>query len=94
MASTDKDTVDAGLIRPSRNEFGSPILFTRKADGSLPFCTDYKSMNEVTRKDAYPLSHLVDTLDELKDASIYTHLHLASGFRQVGVRDEDVHKTA
>jgi hypothetical protein len=30
-----KDAVDAGLIRPSYNEFGSPILFVRKANGSL-----------------------------------------------------------
>jgi hypothetical protein len=35
-----------------------------------------------------------DTLDELKDVNFYTHLDLASGFWQVRVRDEDVHKTA
>jgi hypothetical protein len=35
-----------------------------------------------------------DTLDELKDAKFCTHLDLASGFRQVRVRDHDIHKTA
>jgi hypothetical protein len=35
-----------------------------------------------------------DTLDELKDANFYTHLDLASGFWQVRVRDQDIHKTA
>jgi hypothetical protein len=35
-----------------------------------------------------------DTLEELKDANFYTHLDLASGFWQVRVRDQDVHKTA
>jgi hypothetical protein len=30
-----KDAVDASLICPSYNEFGSPILFVRKACGSL-----------------------------------------------------------
>jgi hypothetical protein len=30
-----KDAVDVGLIRPNYSEFGSPILFERKADGSL-----------------------------------------------------------
>jgi hypothetical protein len=42
---------------------------------------------EVTRKYAYPLPRMDDTLDELKDANFYTHLDLASGFWQVRVRD-------
>jgi hypothetical protein len=89
-----KDAIEAGLIRPSYNEFGSPILFLRKADGSLRVCIDYRGLSEVTRKDAYPLPRVDDTLDELKDANFYTHLDLASGFWQVRVRDQDIHKTA
>jgi hypothetical protein len=89
-----KDAVDAGLIRPNYSEFGSPILFVRKANGSLCMCIDYRNLNEVTRKDAYPLSRVDDTLDELKDANFYTHLDLASAFWQVRVRDQDIHKTA
>jgi hypothetical protein len=89
-----KDAVTVGLIRPIYSEFGSPILFVRKADGSLRLCIDYLGLNEVTRKDAYPLPRVDDTLDELKDANFYTHLDLASGFWQVRVRDHDIHKTA
>jgi hypothetical protein len=89
-----KDAVDASLIRPSYSEFGSPVLFVRKADGSLRLCIDYRGLNEATRKDAYPLPRVDDTLDELKDAKFHTHLDFACGFRQVRVRDKDVHKTA
>jgi hypothetical protein len=64
-----KDVVDAGLIRPRYNEFGSPILFVRKADGSLRLCIDYLGLSEITRNDAYPLPRVEDTLDELKDAN-------------------------
>jgi hypothetical protein len=89
-----KDVVEAGLIRPKYSEFGSPILFVRKADGSLRLCIDYRGLNEVTRKNAYPLPRVDDTLNELKDADFYTHLDLASWFWQVRVRDHDIHKTA
>jgi hypothetical protein len=89
-----KDAVDPCLIRLSYSEFGSPITFVRKADGSLRWCIDYRGLNEVTRKDAYPLPRVDDTLDELKDANFYTHLDLASGFWQVRVRDHDINKTA
>jgi hypothetical protein len=72
--------MEVGLIRPSHNEFGSPILFVRKAYGSLRLCIAYRGLNKDARKDAYPLPHVDGTLDELKDANFYTHLDLASCF--------------
>jgi hypothetical protein len=57
-----KDGVKAGLIRPSHKEIGSAILFVRKAYGTRP-CIDYRGLNEVTRKDAYPLLRVDDTLE-------------------------------
>jgi hypothetical protein len=89
-----KDAMDTTLIRPSHSEFGSPILFVRKAYGSLRLCIDYRGLKDVTRKDAYPLPRVDDTFDELKDANFYTHLDLAYGFWQVRVREHDIHKTA
>jgi hypothetical protein len=89
-----KDAMEAGLIRPIYSEFGSAILFVLKVYGSLRLCIDYRGLNEVTRKDAYPLPREADTLDELKDAKFHTHLDLASGFWQVRVREQDVHKYA
>jgi hypothetical protein len=71
--------MDDGLIRPNYCEFGTPIHLVRKAYGSLRLYIDYRGLNEVTRKDAYPLPRVDDTLDELKDANFYTHLDLASG---------------
>jgi hypothetical protein len=41
-------------------------------DGSLGLCIDcidYRCLNKVTRKDAYPLPRVDDILDELKDAN-------------------------
>jgi hypothetical protein len=69
-------------------------FFVRKANSSLRLCIDYRGLNELTRKDAYPFPRVDDTLDELKDASFYTHLDLESDFWQVRVRDEDVRQTA
>jgi hypothetical protein len=47
---------------------------------TLRLCIDYRGLNEVTRKDAYPLLRVDDILDELKDAIFCTRLDLASGF--------------
>jgi hypothetical protein len=86
--------VDAGLNRPSHNVFGSPFLFVRKAYGSLRLSIDYRDLNGITRKYAYLLPRVDDTLDESKDANVYTHIDLASTvFWQVRVREEDIRKT-
>jgi hypothetical protein len=66
----------------------------RKADDSLRLYIDYRGLNEVTRKDAYPLPRVEDTLDELKDANFYYHHDLACGLWQFRVRDHDIHKIA
>jgi hypothetical protein len=84
------DAIDAGLLRPSRSESGSPIHFAHKAYGSLRLCIDQRGLNEATRKDAYSLPHAKDTLDELKDAKSHPHLDLAFGFWKVRVQEEDV----
>jgi hypothetical protein len=84
-----KDAVEAGLIRHSLSEFGSPIRFLRKVYGSLRLCIDCRGIYEVTRKDVHPLPRVDDTLDELKEAKFCTHLDLAPGFWQVRVREED-----
>jgi hypothetical protein len=85
--------MEASLIRPSHIEFSSPILFVRKINGSMRLYIDYRGLNEVTRKDASPLSRLDDTHAKLKNANFYTHLDLASCLREVRVREEDIHKT-
>jgi hypothetical protein len=46
-----KDAVYAGLIPPNYSEFGSPIRFVRKADGSLRLCIDYRGLNQVRVRD-------------------------------------------
>jgi hypothetical protein len=57
------------LIQPNHSDFGSLILFMRKADASLRFYIDYNGINKVTRKDAYPLPRVSVTLDEIRDVN-------------------------
>lgn len=54
-----------GIIQPSVSPWAAPVVPVRKKDGG---CVDYRKLNDVTRKDAYPLPRINDALDSLTHA--------------------------
>ena len=55
---------------------------------------DYRKVNDVTRKDAYPIPRVDDTLDTLAGSTWFTTLDLKNGYWQVEVAAEHQDKTA
>ena len=70
------DNLSKGFIIDSKAPFASPILFVRKADGSLRFCIDYRKLNAITKKNRYPLPLINETLARLAKAKIFTKLDI------------------
>lgn len=89
-----KEMTDNDVIQPSKSGWASPIVLAKKKDGSVRFCVDYRKLNEVTRKDAYPLPRIDDTLETLSESQLFSTLDLASGYWQVELEKEDREKTA
>jgi hypothetical protein len=56
-------------------------------------CIDYRSLNEVTIKNKYPLPRINDLFDQLKGACVFSKIDLRSRYRQLKIRESDIPKT-
>ena len=89
-----KEMLDKGVIVPSKSPYSSPIVMVPKRDGTNRMWIDYRKLNEITTKDAYPLPRIGQTIDALQGAGYFSSLDLASGYWQVPAAEKDRHKTA
>lgn len=70
------------------------MVLVRKKNGRIRFCVDYRKLNEVTKKDSYPLPRINDTLEALAGSKWFSSLDLRSGYWQVKLDPDDKEKTA
>eukprot|EP00731_Ephydatia_muelleri_P003232 Em0001g3232a len=89
-----KKMLKDGVIRESNSPWSSPIVMIKKKDGSWRFCVDFRKVNSMTQKDAYPLPRIDETLEALTGSQFFTTLDLASGYWQVEMEEADRKKTA
>ena len=89
-----EENLAKGFIRHSSLPAEAPVLFVKKADGSLRFCVDYCGLNEITIKNRYPLPLIQEMLACLQRARWYTKLDLRDGYYHLRIAEGEVWKTA
>jgi hypothetical protein len=64
-----REMAAGGVIEPSSSPWAAPPVLVRNKDGNWRFCVDYRRLNEVTRKDSYPLPRIDGALDYIGGSS-------------------------
>ncbi|XP_076383753.1 uncharacterized protein LOC143261038 [Megalopta genalis] len=83
-----------GVIEKSQSPWSSPVVLFKKKDGSIRFCVDYRRLNNITKKDSYPLPRIEDTLDALDGSCWFSAIDLQSGYWQISMDPVHKEKTA
>lgn len=89
-----QENLDSGRIHPSKSPMASPVFFVKKKDGSLRLVQDYRRLNAMTVKNAYPLPLISELITKLRRAKYFTKLDIRWGFNNVRVKEGDEWKAA
>ena len=88
------ELLEAGAIEKASGPWAAPLVLVPKKGGEWRMCVDYRELNQITKKDAYPLP-LIDVLIRMfEGCSHFSTLDLKSGYYQVPMAEADKEKTA
>ena len=88
------DLLERQVIEKSKSPWNFPLVAAPKKNGKIRWCVDYRKLNDITLKDAYPIPCIEDNLARLCNAKIFSCLDGSGAFHVIDVRKEDRAKTA
>ena len=84
----------AGIIRPSKSPWSSPLHLVKKPTGEWRPVGDYRNLNTITKPDRYPVPHLHSVTEKLKNKNVFSKIDLMKAYHQIPVHPDDIEKTA
>lgn len=85
--------LELGVIEESNSPWSSPMRLVVKP-GKVRLCLDARRLNQVTRKDAYPLHNIEGIFARLPKANLISKIDLKDAYWQIGLSERSKGLTA
>lgn len=85
---------EKGIIRKSNSLYAFPAFPTGKKGGKIRLVVDFRPLNVLTIADPYPFPEIQTQLYDLNGSKIFSQVDLKTGYYQIQMAEEDIHKTA
>ena len=86
------EMVENGMARPSNSPWAHNVILVKKKDNTTRFVEDYRTLNDVTMKDAYPMPNIREILDKMHKSVFFSKMDMASAYWAVPIKEEDCEK--
>ena len=87
--------LEEDIIENSVSEWCFPLVAVRKKDGSIRMANDLRKLNELIKRDAFPMPRIDEILEGIgANARLFSRLDLRKGYYQVMLSDDAKQKTA
>ena len=88
------ENLKKGFIQPSKSPAEYSILFVPKKDDWKWLCVDYCQLNDITRRDSYPLPLIKELQDRLGTVQWFMSLDIEEAYYWVRMKEGEEWKTA
>jgi len=88
------EMLESGVTELSDSPWASPVCLVKKKDGTFRFCVDYRGVNAVSKRDAFPIPDINDALDHLRGSRYFAKIDLFSGYWKLGMTNRAMERSA
>ena len=86
--------LDTDVIEPASSPWAANLVAAKKKGGKVRWCVDYRRLNQVTKKDAFPMPSIEDCINRLAGSSVFSSIDCQGAFHGVAIAEQDREKTA
>ena len=90
-----KNLWENDIIRKCNSPWNTPLVCVwRKEKQDIRLCLDFRQLNLITKRQAFPMPNIPELLDKLEGARYFSSIDLGNAYYQVELEEDSKEKTA
>ncbi|MGL5731921.1 MAG: reverse transcriptase family protein, partial [Bacteroidales bacterium] len=90
-----KNLYDNGIIRKCNSQWNTPLICVwKKEKKDIRLCLDFRQLNAITERQAFPMPNVDEMLDALEGTQYFSSIDLGNAYYQMELSEDSQEKTA